>query len=154
MKYLSETLNNGKTKIGSDTELALYLGITKSNLSDIKAGRRGLPVEACYKLVDLTDADLARVIAESESITAKKPEEVEFWKKKLEALAASIFLFVILNMSPTPAEAAPALKADGGLCILCKIIKELKQRLLQALQMSIPKYRRGFLAFRVHHMTA
>lgn len=107
MDYLIKTIGIGAEIAGDQKHLEAKLDLARGYLSDVKAGRRGLPIEACFKLAELTGADLVHVIAESEAITAKKPEKVEFWKKKLEALAACLILGVVTNfVTPAPSQAA------------------------------------------------
>ena len=117
MEYLIKIIEQGSTIAGDQKQLEAKLGLARGNISDVKAGRRGLPTDACFKLADMTGADLARVIASSEAITAKKPEEVKYWKKKLnefERLAAVYLLAltvgVISFVTPSPAKAAPILQ--------------------------------------------
>lgn len=113
MKYLIEKIEEAAEKAGGKAELAKNLEISRTVISDVLGSRRGLPLDACYKLADMTGANLARIVAENEAITAKK-EKAEFWKKKLmefEKLAACILVGVILNMSPTPSQAAQSLQA-------------------------------------------
>jgi len=159
MEYLTKIIENEAKNEGSQRALEDRLGLAHRYLTEVKAGRRGLPIEACFKLAEITGANLVRLIAESEAITAKKPEKVEFWKKKLESLTASIFFgLVILNMTITPAEAAPMFKSD------CKTLyimsnrrskkEALKQAFLQAFKVFIPKSVGRFFVSRVDHMPA
>jgi len=127
MDYLTKLLKESSEKKGGDKELAASLGVSRTTISDVRGQRRGLPLEACYKLAEMTGADLARVIAASEAITAKKPEEVKFWKKKLielERLAACVAVATVANfVTPSPAQAAPVLKQAPELCILCQMLR-------------------------------
>lgn len=160
MKYLIEKIEEAAEKAGGKAELAKNLEISRTVISDVLGSRRGLPLDACYKLADMTGANLARIVAENEAITAKK-EKAEFWKKKLmefEKLAACILVGVILNMSPTPSQAAQSLQAiDLTLYIMsnCWIkIMRLKQLILQDLKMRIPEPLLCFLVPRIRHVTA
>ncbi|MDP2804622.1 MAG: hypothetical protein Q8O24_01650 [Gallionellaceae bacterium] len=109
MEYLIKMIENGAVIEGDQKHLETALELARGYITEVKKGRRGLPIEACYKLADLTGADLVRLIAENEAITAKK-EKADFWKKKLrelEAVAAmGIFASVILFVTPTPSQAA------------------------------------------------
>lgn len=160
MKYLVEVIEQGAKAAGDQKQLEAALDLARGTITEVKAGRRGLPVEACYKLVDMTGADLARLIAESEAITAN-PKKAEFWKKKLvefEKLAACVLVGVILNMTPTPSEAAPMLdKSLITLYIMLNCMRRLahlKQRILEAFKVCIPETLLRFSIPRVHHVTA
>ena len=66
-------LGYGVTK--SHTDLANLLGVARNSLTDAKAGRRGLPSFACFRLADLIGIDAKAVIAASELVTEKNPEK-------------------------------------------------------------------------------
>lgn len=124
MNFLIQTIEKAAVKLGSKKALADYLEMTAPNLSDVIAGGRGLPDFAQAKLEELMELPSGTLRAPSAIITEKKPERVAYWKKKLveiERLAAGILVGVILNMSPTPSEAAPMLKVAAEHCILCQI---------------------------------
>lgn len=110
MEYLIKTIENGAKECGSIAALEIQLELPKKTLYEVKAGRRGLSTEACFKLADLTGESVVRLIAESEAITAKA-EKADFWKKKLhelEAMAACLILATVTTLvTPTPSQAAP-----------------------------------------------
>lgn len=122
MQYLTKTIEIAATAAGSQRALEDQLGLAHRYLTEVKAGRRGLPIESCFKLAEMTGTDLARLIAESEAITAKKPEKVAYWKKKLEdfgkiedKIAACLILGLVTNfLTPTPSQAAPVLNSPAG----------------------------------------
>lgn len=158
MEYLIKTIGKGAEIAGDQKHLEAELGIARGYLSDVKAGRKGLQIEACFKLAEITGADLVRVIAESEAITAKKPEKVEFWKKKLEALAACLVLGVVTNfVTPAPCEASQSAKVIDYTVYYVKLrrkLSSLKKRFLQGLKMTIPETLRRFGVPRVDHVPA
>jgi len=124
MNHLNRIIEKAAEKIGNQKELEAYLGLVKGNLSDVKAGKRGLPDIAQAKLEELMELPIGSLRAPSAIITEKKPERVAYWKKKLmefEKLAACILAGVILNMTPTPSEAAPVAKSLIEQCILCQM---------------------------------
>lgn len=109
MDYLNRTIEEGAKIAGDQKQLEATLGLARGYITEVKAGRRGLPTEACFKLAEMTGADLARMIASSEAITAKKPEKVAYWKKKLvelESLAACLIVACVISVvTPTPSQA-------------------------------------------------
>lgn len=115
MEYLSKIIEQAAEKIGNQRDLEIYLDLARGYLTEVKAGRRGLPDIAQDKLEKLMNLEGGALRAASAIITEKKPEKVEYWKKKLiefEKLAACILVGVILNMTPTPSQAAPMLQVS------------------------------------------
>jgi len=158
MKNLNYFIEAGEKIAGGTSALEDALEVPRKTISMVKAGKRGLKTIACGRLADLLNEDAEKIIYASELVTEKNEAARKYYQKKLEAIAASVFLFVILNMTPTPSQAAPALdKSLTTLYIMsnCKrIYGRSKQWFLQALQMRIPKNIRRFLASRVDHVTA
>ena len=113
MDYLIKIIEQGAQIKGDQKQLESALDLARGTITEVKAGRRSLPVEACVKLKDLTGADLERLIAESEAITAKA-EKANFWKKKLhdlERIAAMVIVGSVISVvTPSPAQAAPTLQ--------------------------------------------
>lgn len=111
MDYLRKIIAEAAQKVGGVESLEDYLDLPRRTLS--MAGKsRGLPDIAQAKLEDLMELPSGSLRAPSAIITEKKPERVAYWKKKLtefEKLAACVLVGVILNMTPTPSEAAPML---------------------------------------------
>ncbi len=132
MDYLTKILGTGTSKAGGVALLEDAIGVPRKTVSMVKSGSRGLPLEACYKLADLTGADLVRLIAENEAITAKA-EKAEFWRKKLKELeaVAAVWIFALVTtvVTPSPAEATEYSKPLILNCILCKIIDAVKIRI-------------------------
>lgn len=159
MEYLSKIIEEAAKKVGTKKELALVLGMSATSLSDVLKGTRGLTPYAQDQLEKLMNLEGGALRAASELITEKDQEKKEHWKKKLEALAACLVLGVVTNfVTPAPCEAAPVLsKISGTLYIMSNLRRKaalLKQRFLQALQVTIPEALRRFLVPRVHHVTA
>lgn len=148
-----ELIEQTKTKLGieSDYALAKKLEIPDARISDYRHGKRAPDNYAIAKFAKALEIDPWSLVKELEAQTEKNPAKKEFWSK-----AATLFFFaVILNMSPTPAEATQdGAKSLSTLYIMLNAVRKLKQWLLQAFQMSIPKNSRRFLIPRVHHVTA
>ena len=124
MNYLTKIIEQAAEKLGSKAALAEHLDLSRTVISDVLAEKRGLPDIAQDKLEKLMNLEGGALRAASAIITETKPEKVAYWKKKLiefEKLAACILAGVILNMTPTPSEAAPVAKSLIEQCILCQI---------------------------------
>lgn len=135
MKYLSEIIENAAKKAGNQRELENDLGLARGYLTDVKAGRRGLPAIAQDKLEVLMNLPQGSLRPASEIITEKQPEKVAYWKKKLvefERMAAvflmAIFVLVTTVVTPSPAKAAPLLQVVGStVYIMLNAMRKLKQ---------------------------
>lgn len=120
MNYLNKVITEAAIKIGGIQALEDYLGLPRKTLSMV-GKTRGLPTIAQDKLEKLMELPGGILRGPSEIITEKKPENIDYWKKNIEKIAASVLAVVILNMSPTPAEAAPLANSLFHQCILCQI---------------------------------
>lgn len=60
---------------GDQKKLAKAIGLSPNNITEAKAGRRGLPASACYQLAAILDLDPAVVVAASELVTEKNPQK-------------------------------------------------------------------------------
>jgi hypothetical protein len=156
---LRELIERAEKAAGSQKALGLILGQAPSYLRGAKAGLNGLPAYACVQIAELIDVPAITVIAASELITEKKPERRAIFAPFVHR-AASVLIgaFVILNMSPTPANAAPAFNNIHQECILCKIAnrfgRRLKKRFLSTFKVRVPVSLLRSWVPRVHHMTA
>ena len=97
------------------------VGQAPSTLRAAKAGLQGLPDHVCVRLAELIGEEPMTVIAASKLVTEKKEEVRKVWRPFVSRAAAIILGTVILNMTPTPSEAAPVAKSLIEQCILCKI---------------------------------
>jgi hypothetical protein len=84
---IRDYINAGTQKLGSQKALAEQLAQFSETLRSARAGKRGLPNDACIKLAQLLDADPLQVIAASELVTEKKPEKRDFWLQYTSAEA-------------------------------------------------------------------
>ena len=72
---LREMIETATKVTGDQTALAKMLGMPRNNLTDAKAGRRGLPEVACGKLAEILGIDRWTVIAASALVTERNPEK-------------------------------------------------------------------------------
>jgi len=94
--------------------MAKVIGVHPDVLTSAKAGRRGLPVAACYKLAAILGIDEKIVVAASELVTEKNPEKravfapfvLDLPRKAATWLIASAAAATIGTAAPTNAEAA------------------------------------------------
>ncbi len=109
---LREYLEIGAKKAGSLTALGKLLDMSQPTISNVKAGKRPLPLDAVFKLADYINADLRALIAANELVTEKKEEKRRFWSPFVEhARAASFALALTIALitnfvTPTPANAS------------------------------------------------
>lgn len=103
---LRELIDTGATTIGSQRALALALGMTEKNLSDAKAGRRGLPDFACFRIAEIVKVDPAKVIAASALVTEKDEERRKvFYPFVMGRAAAIIAATAMLGITALPQNA-------------------------------------------------
>lgn len=113
---LRDYIEMGEKAVGSGKELALTLGVRPQNLSNAKAGERGLPTPACWKLADLIGVPKTTVQAASELVTEKDEKVREYLLPFAQNLskAAEIFMtlygLVMFSTAPKDANAAPVLE--------------------------------------------
>lgn len=96
-------IEEGAKKAGSNKELAKFLGQSQSILSDVKAGKRGLPVVACTQLAEFIGIDPIKVIMASELTTEKdekKRKILESCFRKVAGVAAAAIVTSILTLTP------------------------------------------------------
>lgn len=124
---LREYIEAGIKKAGTGRELARILDMGSTELADAKGHRRGLPNHAICKLADYLGLPERPITAASELVTEKKEEKRAYWRPFVEhARAATVALLMSLLIvtnfvTPTPAEAAPALKVQPEHFVLCKV---------------------------------
>ncbi len=76
---LRDYIEEGEKIVGGRAELAKQIGLAHpNNLTDAKAGRRGLPLVACYKLAEIVKARPAAVAAASALVTEKDETAREY----------------------------------------------------------------------------
>jgi len=126
MDYLKKIIEQAAEKMGSKAALAEHLELSRTNISDVLAGKRGLPPIAQDKLEKLMKLEGGALRAPSEIITEKAPEKVAYWKKKiveLEAMAVCLVLAIVTTLvTPTPSQASQLLQVLDNQYILCQII--------------------------------
>lgn len=102
---IKEIIELAEKAAGSQKALALRIGQSAGKLREIKSGRCGLPVYACVMVADLINMDRISVIAASELVTEKKEERRRIWHPFVGHAASVILGIVILNVTPSPAQA-------------------------------------------------
>ena len=120
MRNLKTYIEHAEKAAGSQKALAEKLDQSAGKLRQAKAGICGLPVAVCYQIAELIGEDERSVVAASELVTEKKPERRAILLPFVRHAASIAFGVVILNMTPTPSQAAPIAKQATGHCILCK----------------------------------
>ena len=121
---LKPLIERAEKAAGSQKAFGLMVGQAPSTLRAAKAGLQGLPDHVCVRLAELIGEAPMTVIAASKLVTEKKEEVRKVWRPFVSRAAAVILGTVILNMTPTPSEAAPVAKSLIEQCILCKIAKQ------------------------------
>ena len=104
-------IEKAEKKAGSQIELAKMLSISANNIRSIKAGKRGMPVDACIILADYIDEDRLEVIAASNLVTKKderKRKIIESCFKEVASVASIAIVTSILTLS----EAKPVNTGD------------------------------------------
>lgn len=113
---LREMIEQGEQRTGSLTELAKQIGLHRVALQHAKAGKQALPVICRGKLAEIIGLDHWTVTAAAEAFREKDEKKKAYFEGFLRnaAVIATFALFVTLEVTPTPANAAPFLKYDGG----------------------------------------
>lgn len=86
---LKTYIATGENTAGGTKALAEHLGVGPTDVSNAKAGRRGLPDYACVILARLIGEDPIRVIAASELVTEKKEERRKVWLPFVQEIASN-----------------------------------------------------------------
>lgn len=116
---LKTLIEKAEKEAGSQKALALRIGQSESNIRAAKGHSRGLPDYACVMIAELIGEEPITVIAASNLATEKKEERREIWRPFVARAASVILGSVILNMTPTPSQAAPMLQVtDSTLYIM------------------------------------
>jgi len=122
---LRDFLEAGATKAGSLTALGKLLDMSQPTISNVKAYKRPLPIDAVLKLADYINADLRTLIAANELVTERKEEKRAYWRPFVDharaaSIASALTIATVANLlSPTPAEASPLLTVAAlTLCIM------------------------------------
>jgi hypothetical protein len=108
---LHEMIETAAKQCASVRELAQKIGVSDSNLTAAKAGRRGLPNSACGKLAEILNIDRWVVVAASDLVTEKNPEKRAYLTPFVLALPRKAATWIIAIASaamigtPAPTEA-------------------------------------------------
>jgi hypothetical protein len=126
MRNIDDLLDAAKEKSGSDNKTAAAIGVDRQQVSGWRR-REYLPNDVHRaELCKLTGWSLEEVVAAVNY--EKNPEYWENFLKRLGGIAAGVFVAVNLIVTPTPADAAPVLKANNAtVYIMLNRVRRLKQ---------------------------
>lgn len=106
---LRNLIEAGSKKAGEQKALASFIDIPEKNLSDAKAGRRGLPDYACIRLANYLGIDPIKVIAASALVTEKNEERRKVFYPFVMGRAAMIAaMTALLGTTALPPESQAA----------------------------------------------
>lgn len=108
---LKTLIERAEKAAGSQKALGLMIGQAPGNLRSAKAGLQGLPDHVCVKLAELIEVEPMVVIAASRLVTEKREEVRKIWHPFVARAASVILGAVILNMTPSPANASAITQA-------------------------------------------
>jgi transcriptional regulator with XRE-family HTH domain len=113
MKKLVEYLDDAKAITGSDYKTAQIMGVTRSAISNYRAGRNTPDEYGVFQLAEILKISERELFIDLAMQKEKNPEKRHYWEK-LGGVAAKIFLSlsvtVIFQVTPTPSQAAPTLE--------------------------------------------
>lgn len=119
--------------ITSNAELGRILGIDKRRVGDYYGTERTPTDEDYAKIAMAAGIREDEIRAAVKVERAKDENERKLWAeylKKFGGVAASVALpfiaFVILQMTPTPANAHGSVVSDSGLFVLCKVVRRIR----------------------------
>ncbi|CAN5906944.1 hypothetical protein BH11PSE12_BH11PSE12_17220 [soil metagenome] len=129
-KYLDEVMRAKSLK--RDKELAEWLGVSAPAIAQYRSGARTMDNEKCVKIALELNIDPLKIIMASDLDKAERSGQKSLWevftmRTVTTANTALLLLLVNLFLTPTPAEAAPALNVNNGIFILCKITFKTKE---------------------------
>lgn len=102
---LRQMIEAGSIKAGNQELLAKAIGTSGKHITEAKAGRRGLPAFACFKLAELIEVDVQKVIAASELVTEKNEDKRAFFAPfVLNGIAPLASALAVLSLSLAPNE--------------------------------------------------
>ena len=76
---LRDYIEVGIERIGTLTELAKRVGVSRTSLTDAKAHKHGIPAASCVVLAEIVGVEAIAVIAASELVTETKEEKRAVW---------------------------------------------------------------------------
>lgn len=123
---LKTLIERAEKAAGSQVALGLILGQAPGNLRSAKAGLQGLPDHVCVRLAELIEVEPMVVIAASKLVTEKKEEVRKIWRPFVARAASVILGAVILNMTPSPANALPYSQAVDNTVYYVKSIYSIR----------------------------
>lgn len=100
--YLDEAIETGIAK--NSAELARLLGVSRSALSEWRAGRNSPNDDQAVKLAELLGKDPGELLAECGAARAKSPETRRAWEK-IAARMAGATMIGLLTVTALPDQA-------------------------------------------------
>jgi len=99
----TEYLDAAKARLNitSDYELAARFGTGRASISEIRNGKRNMPLDVAFKLAITLEIDPAQVVADLESQREKNPTKRGFWSSFISraAIVAALVCTLALNFS-------------------------------------------------------
>jgi len=127
LKYLE--MVRTKFNLKTDVALAAKIGITKSAVGNYSKGIRVMDEETCLAVAMALEINPLEVMMAAGIDRSEKTGQKSLWQvfSQRTAQAASVALvgIVTLFVTPTHSEAAPVLKNEPVVFILCQIEKKL-----------------------------
>lgn len=103
---LHKMIELAANKKGSIRNLAKDIGVSDTNLTSAKMGRRGLPAIACGKLADILEIDRWTVVAASELVTERSEEKRAYFSPfVLNSISSIATAIIALTLSTAQNEA-------------------------------------------------
>lgn len=121
-KYLDEVLRAKNFR--RDKELAEWLDVTPSAIAQYRSGARTMDNEKCVKIALELNIDPLKIIMASDMDKAERAGQHSIWEvfmTRMAATASALLLALSVNLflTPTNAEAAPVLRLEPQVFILC-----------------------------------
>ena len=100
---MKKFIEAGREKAGNNKELARILGQKESVISDVKAGKKGLPFPSCILLANLIEVDHIEVVAASNLITEKDERKRKIIESCFKRVASVASIALVTTMLTLPA---------------------------------------------------
>lgn len=112
--YLDEAIDTGIAKNSSD--LAKLLGVSRSALSEWRAGRNSPNDDQAVKLAELLGKDPGELLAECGAARAKTPETRRAWER-IAARMAGATMAGVLAVTALPIESRAATSLNQSVTV-------------------------------------
>ena len=114
----------------NDTQIAIFLNISKAAISQYKSGNRVMNEETCLAIAFALNIEPMQILAAAGMERAQLSGQKSLWEvfmmrtqnAKTAGVTAALGLALVTNLlTPTPAKAAPVLEFGAKDFILCQI---------------------------------